>query len=196
MTKEISDDEFDRLLDEHFSDDTNIKRSIKLTGTTRTDEEKKQSRERFNDPAFLEEWKIKNQQARNKLEQDEKFCKRRAERNRELAKDVNRNKKIADAVTIKYQDPTYKELRAEITRQTCDTDEWKAAHAEGMKKREENGWYEKRGKAFKPIQTPYGQFESKKAAVAAISQLGIGNAAGKLSTWLKTKPDEYYYIAK
>ena len=110
--------------------------------------------------------------------------------------DAKRIPGIKSTVTAQYQNTEYKEFRTEIIRQVCATDEWKQAHAAGMKKREANGWYEKRGKAFKPIQTPYGRFESKKAAVEAMTQLGISNAAGKLSTWLKTKANEYYYIVK
>ena len=63
-----------------------------------------------------------------------------------------------------------------------------------MKKREENGWLEKNKqgakKKCKPIQTPLGRFESKGDAVKAMTAAGEGNAGGKLSVWLKTKPTE------
>jgi len=48
----------------------------------------------------------------------------------------------------------------------------------------------------KPIQTPYGQFASKQAAVQGLIQAGVGNAAPKLTKWLRTDSANYYYIAK
>lgn len=104
--------------------------------------------------------------------------------------------KIKKTVSQQFKDPNYKKFRTEIIKKICATDEWRTAQKEGIKKRDANGWYEKRGKAYKPIQTPYGRFESKKAAVEAMTSLGIVNAAGKLSTYLKTKSTEYFYIEK
>lgn len=48
----------------------------------------------------------------------------------------------------------------------------------------------------KPIQTPYGQFASKQAAVQGLIQAGVVNAGGKLTKWLSTDSANYYYIAK
>lgn len=105
-----------------------------------------------------------------------------------------RNAKIKKTVDDLYADPVYRARRQEIANQVAQSEKYKINHALGMKKREENGWYEKRGKAYKTIQTPYGLFESKKAAVEAMSTAGIINANGKLSVWLKTNPSEYYYV--
>jgi len=81
-----------------------------------------------------------------------------------------------------------------------NTNEWKSAHSAGMENRKNNGWHEKNSKAGmkrrKPIQTPYGRFESKQEAINGMTAAGEGNANGKLSAWLKTKPTEYYYIEK
>jgi hypothetical protein len=48
----------------------------------------------------------------------------------------------------------------------------------------------------KPIQTPHGEFPSRKAAVEHMLEIGIVNAGRKLDKWLKTRPTEYYYIDK
>jgi len=45
----------------------------------------------------------------------------------------------------------------------------------------------------KPIHTPYGNFESRKAAVEHMNTI-MGNASRKLDNWLKTKPTEFYYV--
>lgn len=94
----------------------------------------------------------------------------------------------------KYEDPVFRTNHAEQQWALAQTEEWRSAHADGVKRREANGWYEKRGRAYKPIMTPYGQFESKKAVIEHMTNIGIVNAGGKLSVWLKTKPTEYYYI--
>ena len=46
----------------------------------------------------------------------------------------------------------------------------------------------------KSIITPYGQFPSRLAALKHMKQIGILNAAYKLFNFLKTDPDQYYYI--
>jgi hypothetical protein len=46
----------------------------------------------------------------------------------------------------------------------------------------------------KPIQTPYGQFESRKAAAEHMTSIGIGNAGKKLDKFLKTDSTNYFYI--
>ena len=117
---------------------------------------------------------------------------------------VNKNRplevQLKKSKTIKkqFEDPTYKELRSLIIKNVTKTDEWKERHANGIKFRQQNGWAEKNlaARKTKSIQTPYGQFDSKKEAVKVMTDLGIGNANGKLSVWLKSKPDEYYYLDK
>lgn len=46
----------------------------------------------------------------------------------------------------------------------------------------------------KTIQTPYGQFASRRLAVEFMLAQGVVNASRKLDKWLKTQPTEYYYI--
>lgn len=46
----------------------------------------------------------------------------------------------------------------------------------------------------KPIQTPYGQFESRKAAVICMNARGIVNAGKKLDKFLKTDSNNYFYL--
>lgn len=111
-----------------------------------------------------------------------------------LKNNQQRNARIKRTIDELYSDPVYLASRQEIQQAAAQTEQYRINHALGMQKREENGWYEKRGKAFKPIQTPYGQFNSKKAAAEHMSSIGIGNAGGKLSVWLKTNPKEYYYV--
>ena len=116
-----------------------------------------------------------------------------------MAKDPKRNRKIRITVKKQYQDPEYREYRKSIQQEVAKTKEFKEAHAEGINKREENGWAEKnlkaREKTLKPIHAgEYGDFPSKKAAVEGMTKAGLGNAGGKLSVWLKTKSDEYYYF--
>lgn len=117
---------------------------------------------------------------------------------------VNKNRpaevhiKKSETIKKQYSDPAYKKIRKEIIQQVTSTVEWKDRHKQGILKRELNGWAEKNQAArkTKQIQTPYGLFNSKKAAVEAMSQLGIVNAYGKLSDWLNTKSDEYFYVDK
>jgi hypothetical protein len=45
----------------------------------------------------------------------------------------------------------------------------------------------------KTIQTPYGQFPSRKAAVEYMTSIEIGNAGRKLDRWLKEDPTNFYY---
>ncbi|CAB4166138.1 hypothetical protein UFOVP849_17 [uncultured Caudovirales phage] len=53
---------------------------------------------------------------------------------------------------------------------------------------------EKNRSRSKPIQTPWGRFESRKAAVEHAAGLGIANASKKMDKWLRLQPTEYYYI--
>lgn len=152
----------------------------------------------YQDPAFRAEWELKDKQARAKKESDPIFREERVQRNKKISKDKKRNQKIATTVSSQWADPAYKDWRTGIQQEVAKTKEFKHAHTAGMKKREENGWLEKNRegakKKCKPIQTPYGRFESKGDAVKAMTDAGVGNAGGKLSVWLKTKPTEYYYI--
>jgi hypothetical protein len=152
----------------------------------------------YQDPAFRADWEAKDKKARVKKEANPVFRAARVERGKKIVKDPKRNQKIANTVSSQWADPAYKDWRTEIQQEVAKTEEFKQAHADGMKKREENGWEEKNKegakKKCKPIQTPLGRFESKGDAVKAMTAAGEGNAGGKLSVWLKTKPTEYYYI--
>jgi len=46
----------------------------------------------------------------------------------------------------------------------------------------------------KPIQTPYGEFPSRKAAAEHMASIGIGNAGKKLDKYLKIDKENYFYI--
>jgi plasmid maintenance system antidote protein VapI len=46
------------------------------------------------------------------------------------------------------------------------------------------------------IMTPSGEFSSKKAAAEWATANGLPNAAMKISKWLKTHPELFYYITK
>lgn len=70
----------------------------------------------------------------------------------------------------------------------------------GANRSKDPKWQENHKKAInatkKMIQTPYGIFESRVDAVRYMSDLGIINASRKVDAWLKSKPDEYYYLDK
>ena len=42
--------------------------------------------------------------------------------------------------------------------------------------------------------TPSGAFPSKKSAIEWATDNGVRNASGKFDNWIKTRPDEFYYI--
>lgn len=186
---------------------SNIPADLDLTkqySPIRTEAEKQRQRELYNDPEFRATWNPKNQEAIDLKVQDPKWYADLVARNQAMANDPVRNQKIADTVLSQWADPEYKDWRTGIQQEVAQTDEWKEAHAEGMKKREENGWAEKnlkgREKTLKPLRAgDYGYFPSKKAAVEGMTVAGEGNAGGKLSVWLdknhpKNRADEYYYI--
>jgi len=167
----------------------------------RTEAEKERQRELYNDPVFRAKWNIKNQEAINLKVQDPIWYANLVARNQVMANDPVRNQKIADTVSSQWADPAYKDWRSEIQQEVAQTDKWKEAHAEGMKKREENGWQEKNAKASKRRRKPihageYGDFLGKREAEDAMTAAGVVNAGGKLSVWLNTKPNEYYYHTK
>ena len=123
----------------------------------------------------------------------------------EIAMQINNNLKGQEVhakksatMKEKYQDPAFATRHAQQQLELANTVAWQTAHADGMKRREANGWHEKNVaagvKRRKAIQTPYGRFESKALAVEAMQAAGVGNAGGKLSVWLNTKSTEYYYI--
>ena len=124
--------------------------------------------------------------------------------NRLKGKDTHQKK--SDTMLEKYKDPEYQAQHQAQQQEIAQTEEWKEAHAEGMKKREENGWVEKNRKAreqtFKPLRAgEYGYFPSKKSAVEGMTASGVVNAGGKLSVWLdkkdpKNRADKYYYITQ
>jgi hypothetical protein len=49
---------------------------------------------------------------------------------------------------------------------------------------------------FRPIMTPTGLFPSKRAAADWAESHGLVNAHNKIQKWLKTHPDQFYYVAK
>lgn len=152
----------------------------------------------YQDPVFRAEWEAKDKEARDKKEANPIFREERVKRNQQISKDPKRNQKIAKTVASQWADPEEKARRTAIQQEVAKTEKFKEAHADGMKKREENGWLEKNKegakKKYKTIQTPIGRFDSKGDAIKAMTAAGEGNAGGKLSVWLKTKPTEYYYI--
>ena len=181
---------------------SNIPEDLDLTKQyypTKTEFEKQRQSELFNDPEFRAKWDIKNQEAIDLKVQDPEWYAGLVARNQAMATDPVRNQKISKSVANLYKDLEFKKKKTKAIQEAFTRIEVKENHAEGMKKREENGWAEKnlkaREKTLKPIHAgEYGDFPSKKAAVEGMTAAGVGNAGGKLSTWLKTKPSEYYYI--
>lgn len=110
------------------------------------------------------------------------------------------HKKKSETLKKQYQQPGYKEYRREIILKSTATQEFKEAHAKGIKKRENNGWKEKnleaRKKVLKPIHTPYGDFESKTAAVEWMTNNGIPGALSRVSRGLNSDKKEFYYLNK
>lgn len=49
---------------------------------------------------------------------------------------------------------------------------------------------------FRPIMTPSGSFPSKTAAVEWAQARGLVNAYNKITKWLKTHPELFYYLPK
>ena len=150
----------------------------------------------YQDPEFRAEWEAKDKEARARKEANPEFREARVQRGKKIVKDLKRNQKIAKTVSKQYEDPEFREFKSNVIKDAFKNPEKLGNLHNGIKIREENGWYEKRGKAYKRIQTPYGEFESKKAAVEAMTKAGVANASGKLSVWLNTKKDLYYYIQK
>jgi len=152
----------------------------------------------YQDPAFRADWEAKDKKARDKKEANPVFRAARVERGKKIVKDPKRNRKIAKTVSKQYEDPVFREFKSAVIKDAFKDPEKLDNLYNGIKTREENGWEEKNAvgakKRRKPIQTPYGRFESKGDAVNAMTAAGITNAGGKLSVWLKTKPTEYYYI--
>jgi hypothetical protein len=114
------------------------------------------------------------------------------------AKTEETHSKKSSAMLEKYSDPEYRTYKADIQQQISKSHNWKDAHAKGMEKRNANGWEQKNLAAGmrrrKAIQTPYGLFASKKEAVDGMTAAGVINASGKLSVWINTKSEEYYYV--
>ena len=92
----------------------------------------------------------------------------------------------------------WRKNQANGSRERSATAEWKNNHAQGMKNRNTNEeWHRNKAKAKqKTIQTPYGIFESRKAAAEHMLAIGINNASRKLDTLLKKDPQNYFYISK
>lgn len=153
---------------------------------------------RYQDPAFRAEWETKDKEARAKKEANPVFREARVERNKKLATNQKRNQKISETVSDQYKDPAFKEFKSAVIKDAFKDPEKLANLRKGTKTREGNGWAEKNAEAAKkrrkPIQTPYGRFKSKGEAVEGMTKAGVSNAGGRLSTWLKTKPEEYFYI--
>ena len=156
----------------------------------------------YQDPAFRADWESKDKEARDKKEANPVFRAARVERGKKIVKDPKRNQKIAKTISAQYQNPesgpAFKEFKSATIKDAFKDPKKLANLHNGMKTRQQNGWLEKNKqgakKKCKPIQTPYGRFESKGDAVKAMTAAGVINAGGKLSVWLKTKPTEYYYI--
>jgi hypothetical protein len=152
----------------------------------------------YQDPTFRAEWEAKDKEARAKKEANPVFREARVERGKKIVKDPKRNQKIAKTVSAQYENPEFRDFKSTVIKDAFKDPEKLANLRNGTKTREENGWEEKNAEAAKkrrkPIQTPYGRFESKSEAVAGMTAAVEVNAGGKLSVWLNTKKDEYYYI--
>ena len=128
-------------------------------------------------------------------------------------------KKIRDASKERWQDPVYKKETGASISKAFSTPEGRAVQASKSKphtqeaiekirqanlglvhskERVEKNSQQAIGnqRRCKPLKTPSGAFASKKLAEDWATENGVGNANGKIGKWLKTKPEEFYYISK
>jgi hypothetical protein len=74
-------------------------------------------------------------------------------------------------------------------------------YANGLTDQEEQlrkSWIKRKNNHYKlrSIQTPWGQYATRKKAVQAGLEQGIINPGGKIDKGIKTKPKEFYYVKK
>jgi len=128
-------------------------------------------------------------------------------------------KEIGDASRKNWADPKYKKKLSKKLSKTFSTPEMRAVQASKSKphtkeakekirqanlglvhskERVEKNRQQSTGnqRRCKPFMTPSGAFASKKLAEDWATEFGVGNANGKIGKWLKTKPEEFYYISK
>lgn len=166
-----------------------------------------------------EEWKnAQTEGAQRNAAENKEWYKKTVEKNKRIAKDPARTKKIVDTKKAKASaDPSYldnvkennKKLRAKKVKTPKGEFESlrEAAEAEGIaentlrryiKQGKEGYWSETKNSHYKrtgkPIKIPEGVFESKSAAGIFLHKQGLPNAEKKLDKWLKENPSEYYYI--
>ena len=144
---------------------------------------------RNNDPTFKEaiklrteslEWQQKNREANDKTTKSKKW------KNAHANGVANRKSETAE------------EMQARLAKRDSNKD-WHANRAQALKKLAKDPVWIENHKAVtamtrKEIQTPYGKFESRQAAIDHMTSIGIGNARGKIVAWLKSKSKEYYYV--
>jgi len=146
--------DFDDMLDQHFSNDTNIKRGVKNMGSKGpnfSNTMKKVAETR--DETYHEKRKQGLGQRDNSYQAIDNA---RPEKKAQISKSLKEN---------------YKKTPEHLAKVAA-------------KNRERS----------KPIQTPYGEFPSRRAAAEHMISIGIPNASRKLDKFLKTDPTNYFYF--
>ena len=117
-----------------------------------------------------------------------------------LVKDDNWKKQHREGIKNRTND-TWHKLVSEANKEKARKPEVREKHLQGLEKRNNSLEFKQKQKdnglkRRKPIQVPWGVFDSRKAAVDYGNNNGIGNAMGKIQAGLKTNPTEYFYIDK
>jgi len=136
--------------------------------------------------------------------------KKNSKEHKELMTQVNR--KTAQTQTwqtaheaanaVRFRDPVWLAWKAEDNRKRMTDPEWYTNFLEGTAKRNQTVEFQQhlenlKQSKYKPIHAgTYGDFPSQQAAIVEMTKQGVINARGKLRSWLKTRPTEYYYIDK
>jgi hypothetical protein len=219
MSKFRNLDAFDRVLDEHFSDDRSVKISSTLTGITRSVETRAKIGLGHKGKPKSAEHVAKIIQS--KAESDYSI----SDETRAKLSEAGQGREVSDETRAKIGaknkgrklPPKSDETRAKLSQSLQGREGYwtgKQQSAESCAKRSESlkGKAKsmdhamkisaaKKGKPCtndkrKPIVVPFGVFRSRKEAVEAGITLDISNVARKIDANLKKDPANYYYISK
>jgi len=174
----IDNDDFDKMLDNHFSDDANIKRSVKNLGSKHSNFSNV-----MKEVASLRDEKYLDALHKGIAQRDNTY---QAIDNARLEK----RSKISKSLTGKTKSQQHKEsLKAVTTNKPGDAD-WEKACAEGREKRDKPFWA---GEYSEKIGKP---FVSRNAAARYAKEQGLTNSFRKMENWTKDRPTEYFFIQK
>lgn len=117
--------------------------------------------------------------------------------------EIDRRNAAASSIAATYQDPEKRRAQSEKAKYKKSAEHGKKlGDSLRGKSRKGEPWVDKMrqtqmGNSYgnKSIMSPYGEFPSKKQLVDYMYQNGLGGkTSGNIDRWLKTKPDQYYYI--